>query len=72
MKNMWIIYLISSVIFLTFGILMIVEGKGRLWSDIAIIVCGVYMLYTGIARRHNEKIRREREREDRKNDPANS
>ena len=29
MKNMWIIYLISSVIFLTFGILMIVEGKGR-------------------------------------------
>lgn len=72
MKNMWIVYWISSAIFLAFGILMIVEGKGRLWSNIAVIVCGVYMLYTGIARYHNEKLRREREREDRENDPANS
>lgn len=72
MKHIGIIYFIVAAAILSYGIMMLVNGQGKLWADICITLIGVYYLYRGIATTYNAKVRKEREREDQGNDPANA
>lgn len=72
MKHIGIIYFIVAAAILAYGIMMLVNGQGKLWADICITLIGVYYLYRGIATTHNARVRKEREREDQGNDPANA
>lgn len=70
-----ILYFIISIIVLAFGIMTLVQGEGKLWANICIVLIGVYFLYRGVAAMVNENIRRKREaleEDDRRNDPSNS
>lgn len=70
-----ILYFIISIIVLSFGIMALIQGGGKLWADICIVLIGAYFLYRGVATTVNENIRRKREvleEDDRRNDPSNS
>ena len=74
-KYINILYFIFSAFILYFGIATLVNGEGKLWANICIVLIGVYFLYRGIAVTVNNQRRKERERlqeEDRNNDPANA
>ena len=74
-KYIKILYIIYAAFILYFGIATLVNGEGKLWANICIVLIGVYFLYRGVAVTVNNKRRNERERlqeEDRNNDPANA
>ena len=74
-KYMNIIYFVFAAFILYFGAATLINGEGKLWANICIVLIGLYFLYRGIAVTVNNSRRRERERladEDRNNDPANS
>lgn len=48
MKYTGILYFIFSIFILVFGTLSLVDGRGKLWVNIAILAIGVYYLYRGI------------------------
>lgn len=56
-----ILYFIIAVFILGFGIKILAAGEGKLWTNICIVLIGLYFLYRGIAVTVNEKRRRERE-----------
>ncbi|MBP3236250.1 MAG: hypothetical protein LKK16_00605 [Bacteroidales bacterium] len=63
-----IVYFVFSAFILYFGIANMINGQGKLWVNILIVVIGIYFLYRCIATAiyaHREKI-------DEGNDPANS
>ena len=72
MKYINFIYFVLAAFILGFGIVTLAKGVGKTWTDIVILLVGLYFLYRGIAVTVNEKHRRERENEDSRNDPANS
>ena len=75
MKYVNIIYFVFAVFILAFGIATIVNGTGKLWANICIVLIGLYFLYRGVALTVNKARRKERERlenEDNGNDPANA
>ena len=75
MKYVNIIYFVFAVFILAFGIATLVNGTGKLWANICIVLIGLYFLYRGVAMTVNKARRKERERlenEDNGNDPANA
>jgi hypothetical protein len=72
MKHIGIVYFVFAVAIMAYGITALVDGTGRLWANIGIVVIGLYFLYRGIATTVNNRIRRQRELEDKDNDPANA
>lgn len=67
-----ILYFIFSAFIIGFGITVLASPGGKLWQEILILAIGLYFLYRGIALTVNERNRRERERQDRNNDPTNA
>lgn len=72
MRHIGILYFVFAAFILSYGIITLVEGAGKLWADIGIVLIGIYFLYRGIATTVNNRHRREREAEDNGNDPANA
>ena len=58
-----IIYFIIAIFIIAFGVAVLVNGSGKLWTNICIILIGVYFIYRGIAVTVNNARRRERERQ---------
>lgn len=63
MKHIGILYFIFAAFILCYGIVTLIEGEGKLWADIGIILIGVYFLYRGIATTVNNRLRKEEEEE---------
>ncbi|MCQ2120119.1 MAG: hypothetical protein MJY84_09380 [Bacteroidales bacterium] len=72
MRHIGILYFVFAAFILSYGIITLVEGAGKLWADIGIVLIGIYFLYRGIATTVNNRHRSEREAEDNGNDPANA
>ena len=64
MRHINIIYFVFAAFILFFGIATLINGSGKLWANICIVLIGLYFLYRGIAITVNNAHRRERERED--------
>lgn len=60
MKYIGIIYFILAAFIIVFGVLNLVNGSGRLWINILIVVIGAYYLYRGVATTVN-RINRSKE-----------
>ena len=62
MRYMNIVYFVFAAFILAFGVATLVNGSGKLWANICIVLIGLYFLYRGIAITVNNAHRRERER----------
>lgn len=74
-KFLNIIYFVVAAFVIFFGVTALLDGSGKLWANICILLIGLYFLYRGIALSVNNAHRREREKsqaEDERNDPANA
>ena len=74
-KFLNIIYFVVAAFILFFGVSALVDGSGKLWANLCILLIGLYFIYRGIALTVNNAHRRERERlasQDKDNDPANA
>jgi hypothetical protein len=72
MRHVNILYFVFAVFILGFGGTLLFCGEGKTWVNVCILLIGVYFLYRGVAVTVNTRIREERERHDRDNDPANA
>ena len=74
-KFLNIIYFIVAAFIIAFGVAAVVNGSGKTWANILILLIGCYFVYRGIALTVNAKRRAERvnlESQDKNNDPANA
>ena len=74
-KFLNLVYFVIAVFIIAFGIAAIVNGSGKAWANILILLIGIYFMYRGIALTVNARRRAERESlesKDKNNDPANA
>ena len=60
-KFLNIIYFIVAAFIIAFGVAAVVNGSGKTWANILILLIGCYFVYRGIALTVNAKRRAERE-----------
>ena len=77
MKNNYlgIVYLVLAEFIIIFGTAKFINGSGKTWQNILIVLIGLYFAYRGVATIHNAKVRKEQEdlrAGDGNDDPANA
>jgi 4-hydroxybenzoate polyprenyltransferase len=72
MKYIYILYFVFAVFIIGFGSALLINGVPVSWKIVCILLIGVYFLYRVTAVCINQKRRREYEKIDNENDPANA
>ena len=60
-KYLGIVYLVLAVFVILFGTANLINGSGKTWQNILIVLIGLYFAYRGVATIHNAKVRKEQE-----------
>ena len=74
-KYLGIVYLVLAVFVIIFGTANFINGSGKTWQNILIVLIGLYFAYRGVATIHNAKVRKDQEdlgAGDGNDDPANA
>lgn len=74
-KYLGIVYLVLAVFVILFGTANFINGSGKTWQNILIVLIGLYFAYRGVASVYNAGVRKKNEAlasEDEHNDPANA
>ncbi len=60
-KYLGIVYLVLAVFVIIFGTANFINGSGKTWQNILIVLIGLYFAYRAVATIHNAKVRKDRE-----------